>query len=99
MYEFLVELLQPYALLYLLTGLAILNLWHRRRDSRRRLILLSVAFITLTAVSIPAVAHLALGTLEWQYEPADHRPERAGAIVVLACGVLPPGPGEQRGEL
>jgi uncharacterized SAM-binding protein YcdF (DUF218 family) len=99
MYEFLVEILQPYFLLYLLTGLAILNLWHRRRESRRRLILLSVAFLALTAMSIPAVAHLAMGTLEWQYEPADDRPEEAGAIVVLACGVIPPGPGGQRGEL
>jgi uncharacterized SAM-binding protein YcdF (DUF218 family) len=99
MYELLVEVLQPYALLHLLTGLAILRLWHRRKESRRRLILLSVAFITLTAVSIPAVAQLAVGTLEWQYKPLNHRPERAGAIVVLACGVLPPPPGGQRGDL
>jgi uncharacterized SAM-binding protein YcdF (DUF218 family) len=99
MYEFLVDFLQPYVLLHLLTGLAILNLWHRRCESRRRLALVSVAFVTLTAVSLPVVAYLALGTLEWQYEPVDQRPDGAGAIVVLACGVLPPSPNQERGEL
>jgi uncharacterized SAM-binding protein YcdF (DUF218 family) len=98
-YEFLVGLLEPDLLLYLLTGLAILNLRRRRSESPRRLTLVTAAFAALTAVSTPVVAYLAVGTLEWQYQPVDQRPTDAQAIVVLACGVLSPTPTRERGEL
>jgi uncharacterized SAM-binding protein YcdF (DUF218 family) len=99
MYSFLVEFLQPYGLLYLLTGMALLRLWRHRRETPRRLMVLSVAFLALTALSIPAVAHLAVGTLEWQYPPEERRPDDTTIIVVLACGVLPPDATRERAEL
>jgi uncharacterized SAM-binding protein YcdF (DUF218 family) len=90
MYRFAVNLLQPYLLLYLLTGLAIANLWRKRRETRGRLLCVTVLFGTLTLLSIPAVSYLALGTLEWQYPPVDQRPAHVDAIVVLAGGIRPP---------
>jgi uncharacterized SAM-binding protein YcdF (DUF218 family) len=89
MYRFLVALLQPHLLLWLLTGLALAGLW-RRREPRRRPLGLALALGALAAVSTPAVSHLALGSLEWQYPPPGRRPSDADAIVVLAGGTLPP---------
>jgi uncharacterized SAM-binding protein YcdF (DUF218 family) len=86
MYRFVVDLLQPYPLLYLLTGLAIANLWRKRRESRGRLAVVTLAFVALALPSIPAVCHLALGSLEWQYPPAEQKPAGVQAIVVLAAG-------------
>jgi uncharacterized SAM-binding protein YcdF (DUF218 family) len=99
MYRFAVDLLQPYPLLYLAAGLAIANLWRRRRESRGRLAVVTIAFVALTLPSIPAVSHLALGSLEWQYPPAEGRPAGADAIVVLSAGVIPPDPGGGPAEL
>jgi uncharacterized SAM-binding protein YcdF (DUF218 family) len=99
MYRFAVDLLQPYPLLYLATGLAIANLWHRRRESRGRLAVVTLAFVALTLPSIPAVSHLALGSLEWQYPPAGGGPADGEAIVVLSAGVLPPDPTRGPAEL
>src|SRR5690349_7112093 len=88
MYEVVVKLLDPYALLYLLLALAVGNLWRRRGVTRRRLLLVTLPFAALTLLWVPAVVHLALGTLEWQYQPLRERPADAGAIVVLAAGLI-----------
>jgi uncharacterized SAM-binding protein YcdF (DUF218 family) len=91
MYEFCSEhLAQPFALLYVLTGLAIFNLWRKRKESRKRLLWVTIPFGVLLVLSMPAVAHLALGTLEWQYRPLEERPTEVDAIVILGAGIAPP---------
>jgi uncharacterized SAM-binding protein YcdF (DUF218 family) len=89
MYRLAVDLLQPYPLLFLVTGLAVARLWQRRREARGRLVFLTASFAALTLVSLPAFSHLALGSLEWQYPPLEQRPDDADAIVVLSAGVIP----------
>jgi uncharacterized SAM-binding protein YcdF (DUF218 family) len=49
-----------------------------------------VPFVALTVVSLPVVAYVALGSLEWRYPPLRTRPTHAGAIVVLSAGALHP---------
>jgi uncharacterized SAM-binding protein YcdF (DUF218 family) len=90
MYRFLVELLDPYLILAVLTGLAILALWVRRRESRWWLSLVTIPFVLLWVLSTPAAAYLALGTLEWDYPPTYDRPDDAQSIVVLSGYVRPP---------
>lgn len=87
MYEFAEAFLRPFSLLSFLTILALLNLWRGRRDTRWRLVLLTVPLVALLLSSTPAAAHLALGSLEWQYPPQVGRPPEAQAIVVLAAGM------------
>jgi uncharacterized SAM-binding protein YcdF (DUF218 family) len=87
LYNLVVSLLRPYTLLFLLTGLAVANLWRRRRESRGRLLLAVVPFGLLTMISLPLVSYVALGTLEWRYPPPGRRPTEAEAIVVLSGSV------------
>src|SRR5271166_6478266 len=87
MYEFTVGMLQPYRLIMLLLGLAILYQWRQRRETRRGLVFLTTVYGVLLAMSTPAVAHLALGSLEWQYAPLERRPSEARALVVLASSL------------
>jgi len=86
----LVNLLDPFLILYLLTALALVNLWRKRAESRRRLLLVSVPFVGLTLVCTPAVSHLAVGTLEWWYPPSYTRPPEVEAIVVLSSEMRAP---------
>jgi uncharacterized SAM-binding protein YcdF (DUF218 family) len=90
MYRSFIALLQPYTLIYLLMALAIANLWRKRRETRRRLLVLTLLFVALTLLSTPAVGHLALRTLEDQFPPLKERPADAQAIVVLAGEVSLP---------
>jgi drug/metabolite transporter (DMT)-like permease len=53
MYEFVVTLLQPFTLMYLLLLAATLNLWRKRREKRGRLLFLTLAFVGLTLVCTP----------------------------------------------
>lgn len=83
------NLLQPFALLFLVTGLLVANLWRNRRERRSRLLLLTITFAALMLATIPAVIYPALGSLEWQFPPLSRRPDGAEAIVVLAGGIVP----------
>jgi uncharacterized SAM-binding protein YcdF (DUF218 family) len=78
------ELARPAVLLSLVAGLALANLWRKRRESRRRLLPLTVALLLLALGCSPAASHLALGSLEWPYPPLAQRPDDVEAIVVLA---------------
>jgi uncharacterized SAM-binding protein YcdF (DUF218 family) len=82
-------LVQPYLASFLLLGIGIANLWCRRREPIRRLLLITVPFVALTVISTPAVAHLSQGTLEWRFPPTEQRPDGAEAIVVLGGGIEP----------
>jgi uncharacterized SAM-binding protein YcdF (DUF218 family) len=87
MYQFFVQLLQPYSLLFVVIAIAIVLLWRRRVASRRLLMLLTVPMILLTAANLPVVADLAVGSLEWSYPTTYDRPDDIEAIVVL-CGYV-----------
>jgi uncharacterized SAM-binding protein YcdF (DUF218 family) len=99
MYQIVVELLRPFFLVFVLSALGILVLWWRPRETRGRLLLVTVPFLLFTAMTIPALSHLALGTLEWHYPPLGQRPADAEAIVVLGSGVHPADATRLRPEL
>jgi len=91
MYQvFVWRVLQPFPLLWLFLGFALLNLWRKRTESRRRLLLVTLPYLLLTILSIPLVGDRLAATLERQYAPLLHRPADAQAIVVLASYVAPP---------
>jgi uncharacterized SAM-binding protein YcdF (DUF218 family) len=96
MYFTLVDLLQPFPVLFLLTALALVVLWLRRRGGRRTLLVFTIFFGLLTLLCTPAVAHLLLGSLEWRYAPLTQRPEKTEVLVVLAGSIKLPN--EQRPE-
>jgi uncharacterized SAM-binding protein YcdF (DUF218 family) len=97
MYGFLGYLCQPYVLLLLLTGAALANLWRRRKETARRLLLPCIPYLMLVVLSVPAVSYFVVGSLEWQQPPAAS-PD-ADTIVVLGGGVLPADAGRPRAEL
>lgn len=99
MYRFLADFLQPFLLLYLLTGLALANLWRKRTETRGRLLLVTLPFLGLIVICTPAVAYLALGSLEWRYPPQYDRPDDVEAIVVLGGAMWPPDELRLRAEL
>src|SRR5262249_51795462 len=82
-------ILQPFPVLLLLVVLAMVWYW-RKRQSRRRLIVLTVLVALLVLLAMPVTAHLALGSLEWQYRPLAGPPADTEALVVLAGAVRPP---------
>jgi uncharacterized SAM-binding protein YcdF (DUF218 family) len=84
MYQLVVELLQPFVLLYLLAGLVLLKLWRQRPERRRSLLVLTALLGALYCCSTPWVSYLALGSLEWSYPPQARRAEDSQAIVILA---------------
>jgi uncharacterized SAM-binding protein YcdF (DUF218 family) len=99
LYDILVALFRPYTFLFLCFGLALAALWIRRRETARRLLPVTLLFVGLALVSTPALAFLAVGSLEWRYHPLDERPPDTQAIVILAAGLVPPNPVHPRAEL
>jgi uncharacterized SAM-binding protein YcdF (DUF218 family) len=99
LYEFTVAITEPHTILLLLIVFAMYRLWRRRRDPTRRVLPLVLLLLALAVISTPAVAHLALLSLEGQYAPAAERPGDAGAVVVFAAGVLPPEGPRVRAEM
>jgi uncharacterized SAM-binding protein YcdF (DUF218 family) len=92
-------LLDPYRLLFLVLGVGIVNLWRRRGVPTGRLLLATLPLAGLTLLSTPAIAYLAVGTLEWRYPPAVQGPDDAEAIVVLGGGMEPPDATRLRAEM
>ena len=99
MYHIVAGFVEPYRLLFLLTGLAIANLWRKRQESRRRLLLLTLAFAACALVSLPMVGYLALASLEWRYPPLVTLPADSDAIVVLSGYVRSPDKYQPHAEL
>ncbi len=89
LYFALVQLLQPYTLFCVLAAAGLAYAWVRCPAARRRLLWAVVPLACLVVFSLPVVAHLALGSLEWQYPRLDQRPADAQAIVVLAGTIRP----------
>ncbi len=73
--------------LWLLGIAALAALWVRRQEKRRRLLVLTVAFLLLTLYGMPLTAYLLLRPLEAPYPPLERRPDGIQAIVVLGGGV------------
>jgi uncharacterized SAM-binding protein YcdF (DUF218 family) len=82
-YSIVTELLQPIVVFSAATLLGLANLWYKRRESRRRLLLVTVPVAVLILGSLPAVSYLALGSLENFAPPLQRLPDDAQAIVVL----------------
>lgn len=89
MYRLLVDIcLDPFLLLFAAVMVAAANLWRKPRARVSRILLLSVTLVALLLVCTPAVAHLAVGSLESQFPPAPgERPDDAQALVVLSGGL------------
>jgi uncharacterized SAM-binding protein YcdF (DUF218 family) len=98
LYQLIRRLLEPFTLCWLLTLLALVFLWLRCRGERRRLLVLTIPLSLLMLLCVPAVGHLALGSLEWQYPPLESRPAELDAIVVLSGSIRPPDPAAGRPE-
>jgi uncharacterized SAM-binding protein YcdF (DUF218 family) len=84
------ELLNPLLLLLLAVGLALASLWWRRGQGRRRLWLVTLAFVMLWFLCTPLAAHLSLSTLEAGYRPMQDLPSDVKAIVVLGGSLRRP---------
>jgi uncharacterized SAM-binding protein YcdF (DUF218 family) len=91
--------LEPLPLLLLLSGLALANLWRVRAGNRRRLLLLTIPYLVLVAVSLPIASYPLMGSLEWSHPPLDGQPSDADAIVVLSGGIKGPAVGQAPPEL
>jgi len=83
MYRLLVELLQPFTILYVAVLVGLIVLW-RRKPENRRLRWLAIPLVVLTILCTPAMAYFALGSLEWQYPPREGLPEDVDTLVVLS---------------
>jgi uncharacterized SAM-binding protein YcdF (DUF218 family) len=87
LYRLVDQVLQPHTLLHLLIATALVVVWRKKPELRRQLAWVAVPFALLTLISLPAVSHFALGSMEWRYPPALDRPPDAQAIVILAGGI------------
>lgn len=99
MYYFIAWFVRPYTLLLLLTSAALFGMWRRHRDARRRALLLMAPLLALVVLSTPAVAFLAMGTLEWAYPPTTDAPNAGDIIVVLTGSMRAPDAVRARAEL
>jgi uncharacterized SAM-binding protein YcdF (DUF218 family) len=77
-------LLDPFHLLFLCLLAAIVNLWRKRVETKRRLLLLTVPFALLYLAATPLVASRLLAILEASDPQLEERPADAQAIVVLS---------------
>jgi len=83
-------LFDPFLILPLWTVVGLINLRRRRPATRRDWAFVVVPAVGLFTISTPAVAYLAMGSLEWGYPPVRYRPRECQAIVVLSgCAYLP----------
>src|SRR6516165_3420864 len=90
---------QPFTPLCLLALLAVANLWRGRRESRVRLLLVTLPFAALVLVCLPVVSNLCLWSLECWSPPLKQRPPGVEAIIVLGGGVQPTTPWQEKPEL
>jgi uncharacterized SAM-binding protein YcdF (DUF218 family) len=81
------DVLQPFPLFMILIGAAIAWLWYRRRESWKWLVTLTMPYLLLLGLTIPAVAYQLRGTLEWRYGAVEERPPDTDGIVVLSGGL------------
>jgi uncharacterized SAM-binding protein YcdF (DUF218 family) len=88
-------LFRPTLILNVILAVTLVVLWRKWRDDRRRLLWAIVPFVLLTIISIPAVAYLLMGTLEWSFPPSSEMPDSAQALVVLSGYMYAPDDGSR----
>jgi uncharacterized SAM-binding protein YcdF (DUF218 family) len=88
-------LIRPTFLLWMMVIFAIVNLWRKRKEDRRKLLWLTIPFVLLTVISLPVVAYLAQGTLEWSYIPLENVPKGSQVLVVLSGSMYAPDTGRR----
>ncbi len=87
MYQLAKHLTHPYFLFVLILGTALVwSWWKKGPQSRWRLLALTLPYLALVVVSLPALAFVAVGSLEWRYPVLNEMPADAQAIVVLSGG-------------
>lgn len=84
MYQTLVQMLDP----FLVMGLLLLLVATRSYFKEGRRLIPAITVLTMLTAT-PAIAHLAMGSLEWWYRPQQERPDSAAAIVVLSGSLRP----------
>jgi uncharacterized SAM-binding protein YcdF (DUF218 family) len=100
MYHALEDLLRPSVLLFLFLGLAIANLWRKRRESRGRLVAVTVPYVLLYLMFMPVIDYLILIPLERPYPRTTKLAERPEVLVVLSGYIYAPDDGDaERVEL
>lgn len=80
-------LYNPLAVMLVMIGLGIGNLWRKRHESKSRLWAVTIPFLVLCFISMPATSYWLWGLLEWQYPPLSARPSDIQAIVVLSASL------------
>ncbi|HLN31063.1 MAG TPA: YdcF family protein [Gemmataceae bacterium] len=91
MYQIFVwNILQPFPIFCMVMALVVANLWRKRKESRARLLWVSIPFVLFLVSCTPVVGWFATRSIESRYPPLRDRPSDAEAIVVLASYVAPP---------
>jgi uncharacterized SAM-binding protein YcdF (DUF218 family) len=83
------HVLKPLPIFFIWIGIAIAWLWYRRRETRKCLLVVTIPYVLLFVFSMPAVAYLLRGSLEWKYPRLYILPENTDAIVVLSGNYFP----------
>lgn len=91
--------LSPFLLCYALLAAGVICLWFRRRETRARLLLVTVPLVAMTLLCTPAVSHLCFGSLEWFYPNRSPDLHAVQAIVVLSGYAILVDEGERRAVL
>ena len=90
MYEFAKTIVQPYSVLMFVMGCTLLYIWFRRDVGRKPLLLITVVWLAIFAISAPVVSSALLDTLRLEYSPPAELPADVDAIVTLGGGISPP---------
>jgi uncharacterized SAM-binding protein YcdF (DUF218 family) len=88
-------LVRPTFWLYLILAWGLICLWRNGRETRGRLLWLTIPFVIGSIISLPVVAHLALGTLEWSYPMEVEISKRPDMVVVLSGYMFAPQDGQR----
>ena len=91
MYRFFVDVLQPFTVLFLATAILLALQWRKKNEDRRKLRWLTISFVLMLILCLPATGFLAIGTLEWAYPPQIVRPEKAAIVVLSGWAFRPEG--------
>jgi len=88
MYDFLVQLLEPFTFLTLSLATATAWAWRGQRPRTRPLIAITVLLGCLIVLSLPVTSFLAMWSLESGYPPTDAVPTPGETLVVLSSGFV-----------
>jgi uncharacterized SAM-binding protein YcdF (DUF218 family) len=84
MYRIVSQLLSPFLVCYLLLAAGVASLWFKRRETRGRLLLVTLPLVAMTVLCTPAVSYFCFGSLEWFYPNQSPNLQGVQAIVVLS---------------